>query len=172
MKKKDLLDLSIRIVGIILFVYSINSIKELLIYTALPIMGATGNQRPMIIGLLIFTILIQWVIAAILLFKSKTLTTVFLKNDIHETEVALPAYSARNIIKIGLIFIGTTLILLTLPEFIVGLVKYVTVVQQNSPNMRFDSTAVIISGLKIFLSVVLIYFADQISRFICQTKEY
>lgn len=171
MKKKDLLDLAIKIVGIILFVYSINSIKELLLYTSLPIMDSIGVQRTTIISILVFTVIVQWAAAFLLLLRSKTLTGVFLKSDIYEAETTLPTSPQRSHLKLGLIFIGVTVTLLTLPEFIVALVKYVTLVQENSPNMTFDSTAVIISGLKISLSVVLIYFADQISGFVYQKKE-
>lgn len=171
MKKTDLQNLALRIIGIILFLYSINSIKELLFYFALPTNSIAVDERVSFIGVLLFTIIIQWILAALLMFKSDSITNLLIKNrDDHTQEFSLP-YTQKDMLRSALVIIGITVIVIHLPDFIISTVKYIRLAQANDPSKSFDLTNVETSGLKIILAYAMIYFSSQISTYFYQTNK-
>ncbi|ERJ57877.1 hypothetical protein [Sphingobacterium paucimobilis] len=171
MKKTDLLNLAIRIIGIILFLYSINSIKELLFYFALPINSIAVDECVSFIGVLLFTIIIQWILAALLMFKSDSITNLLIKNRDDHTQEFSPPYTQKDMLRSALVIIGITVIVLHLPDFIINTVKYIRLVQANDPSKSFDLTNVETSALKIILAYAMIYFSSQISTYFYQTNK-
>jgi len=165
MKKIDLLDLAIRIIGIVLFVYSFNSVKELLLYVSLPIAGSDSIERTSLVVPLILTITLQWLIALLFAFKPHLIIGVLIKNNDTQTELLTLPSAPKDLLKLALIIAGITVILLNLPDLIVATVKYINLVQTNDPNKSFDLTNIATSGLKIILSLGLIYFSAPISLY-------
>lgn len=169
MKKIDLLGLAIRIIGIVLFVYSFNSVKELLLYVSLPIAGSDSIERTSLVVPLILTITLQWLIALLFAFKPHLISGVLIKNNDTQTELLTLPSAPKDLLKLALIIAGITVILLNLPDLIVATVKYIKLVQTNDPNKSFDLTNIATSGLKIILSLGLICFSNQISLYFCRS---
>ncbi|WP_133586146.1 hypothetical protein [Sphingobacterium yanglingense] len=118
---------------------------------------------------LLLTITLQWLIALLFAFKPHLISSILIKNKEHQTEkVSLP-FDSKELLKSALVIIGTTVILLSLPDLILATVKYINLVQTNDPNKSFDLTNIATSGLKIILSLGLIYFSAPISLYFCRS---
>ncbi|MDR2283819.1 MAG: hypothetical protein LBE37_11445 [Sphingobacterium sp.] len=166
MKKTNLLNLAIQIIGIVLFVYSLNSVKELLLYISLPITSSDNIEKTSLVVPLLLTITLQWLIALLFAFKPHLISNILIKNKEHQTEKVSLLLDSKELLKSALVIIGTTVILLSLPGLILATVKYINLVQTSDPNKSFDLTNIATNGLKILLASALVYFSNQITHYL------
>lgn len=167
MKKSELYLLAFKIIGLLLFIYSINSLKELLLYMVLPM----DNMNPSTITPVLFLgLAIQWAVASILVFKPTIILNRFQKNE-QETETTLSISNSPYLLyKIGISLICITLIIVNLPEFITSFVKHTWSVQNDLISNRYDLTLLSTLGLRLIIPLVVLIFSKPISLYLSKSN--
>ncbi|HBX63483.1 MULTISPECIES: hypothetical protein [Sphingobacterium] len=170
MKKTDLFDISIKILGIFLVLFSINSTKELLLYNAVSINGTNMNEQNSVLLILWSNLILQLLIAFVFLLKSEVFVHFFIKDD--PTDDKALACNKFEAYRFGFILIGITLVILSLPSFIVNLFKYIYLVQNDVLNRGFEFSNLVTQGIKLLLSIIIIFYATKISAYFSNSKVY
>jgi len=170
MKKKDLFDISIKIIGIFLVLFSINSSKELLLYNAVSNSSANMNEQNSVLLILLSNLILQLLIAFLFLLKSEVFVHFFINDD--PTNNKALACNKFEAYRCGLILVGITLVILSLPSFIVNLFKYIYLVQNDVRNREFEFINFVTQGIKLLLSTTIIFCATKISAYFSSSKVY
>lgn len=175
MKKIDLYEIAIKILGLYLIVIIINQLRDILIYLTVwfqqknnPEMIGDFNQTPsfvvMILGFATLTTL-----SAFLIFKTKTIAKLISKQSDFEEDIKLFA-DKKVIYETCLVLLGLIIVVLTLPDFIFKLINHMTFIQSNNPTKDYDTTFLITSGIKIGIGIIAIIYSAQLSCLLTKKK--
>lgn len=176
MKKIDLYEIAIKILGLYLIVIIINQLRDILIYFTVwfqqknnPEMFGDFDQTPslivMTLGFLTLTAL-----SAFLIFKTKSIAKLISRQSDFEEDLKL--FADRKIIyEICLVLLGLITVVLTLPDFIYKLRNHITLVQSNIPTKDFDTTFLITSGIKIGIGIIAIIYSKQLSDLLAKRNK-
>lgn len=175
MKKSDIYEIAIKILGLYLIVLILTQLRDIL-NSMVFMLEAQNNpeafgdmdQTPIFIGLLIpflFLIFFSW----LFIFRTKRITKLIgNKNDYKETAKLFA--ERETIYEIALILVGLVTIVLTLPEFIYRFTDYIQSVKSDFPTNDFDTNYLITSGLKIAVGLIAIIYSNQISTYLANKK--
>ena len=174
MKKSDIYELAIKILGLYLVVSVIEHLREVITYATIliqfhnkPEQFGDINQTPIFIVTL-FNFLLLTAFAWLLIFRTRKLTNIICtKEDYSETTNLFS--DKKNIIEIAMILVGLMTVIWTIPEFAVKLKNYVYMTQNDFTTTMNDKTILLIDGLKIAIGIIAISYAKSISSYI--TKE-
>ncbi|MBK9801296.1 MAG: hypothetical protein IPP56_16770 [Bacteroidetes bacterium] len=169
MKKSDIYEIAIKILGLYLFFISIGLLRETLTtYTVMLKSNQTpdsfGNfdQTPFFI-LTLANFVLQIIFASILTFKTKTLAKLICKpTDYNET--ASLFVDRKVIYEIALVIVGLLTIIWTLPDFAFKLKGHIQLVQSNLQTKNNDTNFIITSTIKLIVGLIAIIYARPISK--------
>lgn len=168
MKKKEIFDWALKIIGVLVFIYSIGSIKEFILFNLL---SETNNHNQDLLILILFVFLVlQWSIAALLTFRTRILTNLLFKKEYDTTETPITSLNSIQLFKLGFILVGLSILVFSLPNFIVDLFKYISSVQKELVNNKFELTNIFIVGLRLVFSVVLIINSTRLSHYFSKAE--
>jgi hypothetical protein len=175
MKKSDLYELAIKILGLYLVVLIIGQLRDILVYltillqskSAPHVLGDFDQTPAFLVSLLGFIVLT--IFSGLLIFKTKQITKLVCKPRDYEESISLFA-EKEAIYEIALVLVGLVTIVLTLPDFIFKLRNHITLVQANLPIKDNDTTFLITSGLKIIVGLLAILYASRVSRLMTKKK--
>lgn len=130
MKKSDIYELAIKILGLYLVVPVIEHLREVITYATIltqfqnnPEQFGDINQTPIFVVTL-FNFLLLTAFAWLLIFRTRKLTNIICtKEDYSETAGLFT--DKKNIIEIAMILVGLMTVIWTIPEFAVKLKNYV-----------------------------------------------
>jgi hypothetical protein len=169
MKKSDIYEIVIKIVGIYLFFTSIGLLRDLLSAIA-AIMQLIQNpdaygdfdQTPfLILSIAYFVVVILF--AALLTLKTKTIVKLVCKPSDYEETSSL--FADRKVIyEIALVIMGLLLILWTLPDFAFRMRNYMTLVRSHIQPENYDTNFIGASAIKIVIGLIAVVYAKSISK--------
>jgi hypothetical protein len=168
MKKSDIYEVAIKILGIYLFFASISllftiSFQFMLFFRANEYSNPnlTYNQIPLILlNLAHFGFLL--LIAFWLTFRTNSIVTKVCKAKDYEQTTAV-FFEKRAMLEIALLVTGLILVAWTLPDFIVKVVDYIKLKQNNVDNNNSDAKYIYTDAIKILMGFVTVIYAHAIS---------
>lgn len=176
MKKSDIYEIAIKILGLYLFFTSIELFRYVLttfyaIVEARQYPDSFGdiNQTPFLI-LSITNFVGVIVFASLLTFKTATIVKFVCKpTDYNETS---SLFADRKVIyEISLVIMGLLLIVWTLPDFAFRLRNYIQFIQSSIPTNYNDTTFIFSSCIKIVIGLVAIIYAQTISTVLAKDNK-
>ena len=175
MKKSDLYELAIKILGLYLVIIIIGQLREILIYLTIFLQSRSNphafgdfDQTPVFLVYLLGFIVLT-IFSGLLIFKTRQITKLVCKPRDYEESANLFA-EKEAIYEIALVLVGLVTLVLTLPDFIFKLNNHISLVKANLPTKDNDTAFLITSGLKIIVGLIAIIYASQVSRFLTKKK--
>jgi len=175
MKKSDIYEISIKILGLYLFFTSIELVREVLTSFAVmtqakldPVAFGNFDQSPFFI-LSIANFVFVILIATFMTFKTETIVKLVCKpTDFVETSTLF--VDRKVIYEMALAIMGLLLIVWTLPDFVFRLKNYFQLIQSNIPNKVYDTNFIITSTIKIVVGLGVVIYAKSISTILAKNK--
>jgi len=176
MRKSDIYEFAIKILGLYLVVSVIEHFREVITYATVliqthdkPEQFGGFDQTPIFIVTL-FNFLLLTMFTWLLIFKTRKLTSLICaKEDYSETT---KLFTDKNtIIEIAILLVGLMTIIFTIPEFAVKLKNYVYMAQNSFTATMNDKTFLFIAGLKIVVGIIAISYAKKISVYVSKEKK-
>ncbi|GCD78994.1 hypothetical protein [Schleiferia thermophila] len=176
MKKSDIYEISIKILGLYLFFTSIGLLRDVLTTFAVmtqakqnPDAFGDFDQTPFfILSIANFTFVILF--AGFMTFKTKTITKLVCKPTDYEETSSL--FADRKVIyELALVIMGLLIILWTLPDFAFKVKNHIQLVQSNMPTKDYDTNFIITSAIKIVVGLISIIYAKSISTILIKVDK-
>lgn len=176
MKKSDIYEIAIKILGLYLFFTSIGLLHDVLTTFAVmtqakqnPDAFGDFEQTPFFI-LSIANFVFAILIGAFLTLNTKTIVRFVCKPTDYEETSSL--FTDRKVIyEIALVIMGLLLIVWTLPDLAFKLKNHIQLVQSNLPTIDYDTNFIITSAIKIVFGLIAIVFAKSISTILINDKK-
>lgn len=171
MKKSDIYEIAIKILGLYLFFTCTALLREVLTYilsmvnnSLQPNTNGGFNETPFFILALVNLVFVVW-FASFLTFRTKTIVRlVCISEDYEETSTL---FADRKVIyEIALVLMGLLLIIWTLPDFVFQLKNYYSMVQFNVDNKNYIKSFILTSAIKIIVGLIAIIYAKAIAKII------
>jgi hypothetical protein len=176
MKKSDLYELAIKILGLYLVVLIIGHLREIFVYLMILLQSRSNpdtfggfNQAPVLSGYILDFIVLT-TFSGLLIFKSRQITRLVCKPSDYEESVRLFA-EKETIYEIALVLVGFVTIVLSLPEFIFKLKNHINMVQADLPIQNNDTAFLVTLGLKIIVGLIAVIYASKIASFLAKKKD-
>lgn len=175
MKKSDIFEVAIKILGLYLFVLVIGSLRDILIYLVVAGAQKPGsfgdfNQTPfLLISAGYFLALFSF--AFLLTFKTKTVVKKISLSSDYEESAQLFA-DKRVIYQIALVLTGLLVIIWTFPDFAFRLVGYFQLLHSGAPVRHNDSDFLITSAIKVIIALFAILKSNYLSSLLASNKKY
>jgi hypothetical protein len=176
MKKSDIYEIAIKILGLYLLFTSISLLREVLTTFAVmtqakqnPEAFGDFDQTPfLILNIANFAFVI--LITAFITLKTKTIVKFVCKQTDYEETSSL--FADRKVIyEIALVIMGLLLIVWTLPDFAFNLKNSIQLVQSNMPTKEYDTYFIITSATKIVVGLIAIIYAKSISTILIKDNK-
>lgn len=173
MKKSDLYEIAIKILGLYLVIIVINQLREVLMYAtmlrqpmnALNSSGFQGQSTLFIVVLFNFILLLAF--AGLLIFRTQKVTSFICKKQDFEEEVTLFA-EKKTIYELALTIVGLITIVMTLPELAIQFKIYFQFFKSSVTSGTSGGDAIAISLLKMAIGVLAVLYAKTISSFLAK----
>ncbi|WP_157805340.1 hypothetical protein [Confluentibacter citreus] len=176
MKKIDLYEIAIKILGLYLIVIILSQLRDLIVYFTVwtqqkdnPELFGNFDQSPTLIatglGFVALTIL-----SSILIFKTKQIAKLICRKNDFEDDITLFA-ERKTIYEISLVLLGLVTIVLTLPDFIYKLKNHINFVQANLPTTDYDKAFLMTSGIKIGIGLIAIIYSTEFSNILTKRRK-
>ncbi|HEY6915780.1 MAG TPA: hypothetical protein VI413_13975 [Paludibacter sp.] len=176
MRKSDIYEVTIKILGLYLVVTVIEHLREVITYATVliqyndkPEQFGGFDQIPVLIVTL-FNFLLLTTFTWLLIFKTRKLTSLICTKDDYSESTKLFA-DKRTIVEIAIILVGLMTIIWTIPEFAIKLKNYVYMAQNSFTATMNDKTFLFIGGLKIVVGIIAISYAKSISSSVLKEKK-
>jgi hypothetical protein len=169
MKKADIYEIAIKLMGIYLIthiIYSLRDIFEILFYSA------TANTRQFGGTVLLsgfFSLVLFSLVSFLLIFKTNAVVALITNESEREDEIKLFA-SKKTIYEIALVLIGGLTFIWSLPDVCYGIYSYFHWVNQGltpSPNQLQSLT---IEVVKVLFGILIVISADLLSSIFSKEK--
>lgn len=174
MKKADIFEVAVKILGLYLFILVIGSLRDILTYLA--VVGAKNpdsfgdfNQTLFLI-ISVFYFLLIFVFAFLLTFKTKTVVKKISSSSDYEESPQLFA-DKKVIYQIALVLTGLLLIIWTFPDFAFRLVGYFQLLHNGGPVRPYDKDFLITSAIKVIVALFVIFKSNYLSSLLAGTKK-
>ena len=174
MKKSDIYEIAIKILGLYLFFTSIGLLLDIL--TTFAVITQT-KPRPFggfdpapffILSTANFAFVILF--AAFLTLKTKTIVKFVCRPTDYEETSSL--FADRKVIyELSLVIMGLLLILWKLTDFVFKLKTHIQLIQSNMPTKDYDTNFIITSVIKIVIGLIAIIYAKSISTFLVKDNK-
>lgn len=176
MKKSDIYEIAVKILGIYIVVLILSQLRDILnsfgfIFQAKNNPDNFGHidQLPIFIGVLIpflLLILFSW----FLIFRTKFITRLITKDIDFEENIKLFA-EKKTIYEIAFVLVGFLTIVLSLPDFLYKLISHIQLVQSDLPTVHFETNYLIVSGLKVAVGVIAIKYSSELAGYFSKQKQ-
>jgi|GEM_PF-856110 len=169
MKKSDIYEIAIRILGLYLFIDVIGSVRDLLtVFAAMVEDPQFSHGTFLVSGISTFVLLLAF--SLLLIFKNKAIAKLICKSSDFEENVKLFA-TPKAVYEIAIILSGLLLIIRTLPDFAVKLRNYTQVEQMQGWHTKMDKNFLLISGIKLVVGLFAIVSAKPMAAYFGRNKK-
>ena len=176
MRKSDIYEIAIKILGIYLFITIIESLRSSVSFLYIlnfaeysPEQIAQYHIGPEIITFIAHLFIVT-TLAILFTFKTKFITKIVCIPTDYEDKASLLT-DKKSIYEIAFVFVGLMTIIWALPSFLTKLQHHIRLVQLNAPTNDFDRNYLVIAGLEILLGIIVIYFRKSISSYLSRTPQ-
>jgi hypothetical protein len=167
MKKSDVYEIAIKLLGIYLFINHLSaiftSIFQLIQTISFTAMGNGGQSPVLVIVYVLFEILII-LFSLLLIFKTKYVAGKISSPDDYEENATLFA-ERKAIYEIALIIIGGITIIWALPDFVDRLYWFMYFKRNQFAVRSLDEEIIVTTSIKLFLGVVSVVYAKPIAAY-------
>ena len=174
MKKSDIFEVAVKILGLYLFVLVIGSLRDISMYLA--VVGAQKpgsfgdfNQTPFLL-ISVFYFLVLFAFAFLLTFKTKTVVKKISTSSDYEESAQLFA-DKRVIYQIALVLTGLLLIIWTFPDFAFRLVGYFQLLHSGAPVRQYDNNFFMTSSIKVIVGLFVIFKSSYLSSLLAGIRK-
>ena len=172
MKARNVYDLLFKAIGIFIFIYSLESLKNLFIYLFIPYSFEKpfqlDNYSDLLLNLLYF--LIVFTISYFFVFKTDRILNKLPQNTLRNEENIDFSGNIQNSFRVILISLGIYLMVTEFPIFISGIIRQVMVVQNNADDFGFDRYYLWIALIRLVFAFFLIFGSRAISSYFFKEK--
>ncbi|MCL7989059.1 hypothetical protein M8998_14010 [Sphingobacterium sp. lm-10] len=168
MKKSDIYEIAIKVLGLYLLFTCIDLLTAALATSALlihakqnPEMFESFGQTPFLI-LSIANLVFVVLFALFLTLKTKTIVKFVCKPSDYE-ERSMLSVDRELIYEIALVLMGLILVVWTLPDFAIKLKEHITLVQSDVPTNEYDTNFVITAAIKIALGITAVIYSKSLA---------
>jgi hypothetical protein len=175
-RKSDIFEVAIKILGLYFLVTVIGTLRDILTYVAFDIQAKQDSDPSQqftlvpffVASFVIFILMISF--AFLLIFKTKAVVKrVCSPSDFEETA---QLFTEKKVVyEMALIITGLLLIVWTLPEFAFRLMDYILLIRGGAHAKSYDTNFLIIAALKILVGFFSIAKAKSLSLFFAKEKE-
>lgn len=175
MKKSDIVEIAVKILGLYLFIMVFQSIVELssaiLMITTFSYDSKDAESwKNILILLSVFKLVLLTSFAILLTFGSATVTKKICRKEDFNSDASLIA-DKKTMIEIALIIIGGLLFTNELPAFTQALYTQISLVQQHIPAPETNESFLYVSFAKIVLGLILIFYSKLFSLWLSKGKK-
>ncbi len=172
MKKIDLYEIAIKILGIYLISELIYQLREIGFYITLITQKNSSeidDDRQIltttIIGFLVLTYFVR-----LLIFKSNKIAK-FITNKSEQEEDFKITTNRKTIFEISLVIVGLLSIVIGLPSFLLKLKNYIIYTKRFGSDHYQDDTFLTLEALKIGIGLIAIIFSENISTLLTKDNK-
>jgi len=170
MKKSDIYEIAIKILGVYLVIILLWQLRDILSAVLLIFQSRSNpkifegyDQTPVLL-VTISAFLVVAIITWLLIFKTKAIAKLICKPTDYEDSVTLFAEKI-TIYEIALTIIGLLLVVETFPDFAYKLKKYVQLFKTDYPQKEYDTMFFVTSFLKLLIGIIAIIYSTQLASF-------
>lgn len=174
MKKSDLYEISIKILGIYLFFTSISFLREIvMVFSWILSQEYSEADNAFYTELLVFSLadfVLVILFASLLTFKTKAIVKFVCKQSDYEETSTL--FADRKVIyEMALVIMGLILIAWTIPDFVFRLKNYLQADTSMMPNKPNENSFIIIAVIKVVVGILSIVYAKSIATTLVQENK-
>lgn len=170
MKKSDIYEITVKMLGLYLFFTSIGFLHDMLTtYTMMlqarqnPEVFGSFNQVP-ILALSTLNFILVALFATLLTFKTKNVVKLICKPSDYEEHTTL--FTEQKVVyQMALVIMGLILFTWTLPDFALQLKQHFQVTDGYAPASARDANFMLTSTVKLLLALLAIFYARTLSSF-------
>lgn len=166
MKKSDIYEIAIKILGI----YFLVTIIQLMVGSIASVFAMILQNSPTSdillyggVGLFVFIIMI--LIDLFFIFKTNVILRMICKSADFEQDVPFTV-SRKSVYEIALVLMGMIIIVWALPDFVYKIWNYVQSLQISAENKSF----IIASGIEIVVGLIAVVYSTAIANFLAKEK--
>lgn len=169
MKKSDIYEIAIKILGLYLVVVVIEHLREVLMYAAILLQPNNdpnsfgGVDQTLLFVTILFSFLILTVFVGLLILKTKTISKIISRKEDFEEKATLFA-DKKTIYEISLILVGLVTVVLTIPDLALQLRNY------SKSADHYNTNFLLTGGLKIIVGILAIIYSGSLSSFFAKDK--
>lgn len=166
MKKSDIYEIAIKILGIYFLVTIIQLMVGSLAYLSAMIFNKSFSSNEMLFGgVSFFVFIIMILLDLCFIFKTDKIVRLICKSSDFEQDVQF-AVSRKTVYEIALVLMGMIIIVWALPDFIYKMWNYVQSLQLSTQ----DKGSLVTSGIKIIIGLVAVVYSTAIANFLVKEK--
>lgn len=176
MKKADLYEIAVKILGLYLIVILLNQIRELALYLTFFFQSqnqieqsSQNGQMSMFLVALLGTFILA-IFVFLLIFRTKQVTRVISRPEDYTEDIKLFA-EKKTIYEISLVIIGLLTLVLTVPDFIFRLKGYIQLVQNGFPKPKNETAFLIIDGIKVVIGALALIYAKSLASKLAKERK-
>lgn len=173
MKKSDIYEISIKILGIYLFFSSIVMLRDLIYLMAMWFQSKSDFGDDVLVEMLVFGLLnfvLVIVFASFITFKTKRIVKFVCQKTDFEESAALFAHK-KVIYEMALVIMGLLLIAWTIPDFVFRMMNYFAQDSQVQERKLFQTDFVIVAIIKLVVGMISITGANYISALLVKDRK-
>lgn len=177
MKKIDLYEIAIKLLGLYLIVIILTELRDLILYSTAWIQQMNRPQSvedfdhtPFII-ISGFCCLLLIALSGFFIFRTKQIAERICNKTEYVENVKIFT-GRKTIYEICLVLIGLITIVLALPDFMAILINRIVLIQSEIPTGSYDTTIIIALGLKIGIGVISILYASALSNLLTRKNKF
>ena len=168
MKKSDIYEVAVKILGLYLIIVVIRQLRDVLAYAS--IVGDTktlgaggmGPDPKSLFWITILGFLLAAAVAFILLFRTKRVTRAICDDRDYQETAKLFA-DRKTVYEIALVLAGLITLIQTVPDFTVRLRNYVQLVQSKMLVPPYDTHYLTTAAIEVVLGLVAVFCCRPIS---------
>jgi hypothetical protein len=166
MKKSDIYEIAIKILGIYFLVTIIQLMVGSFAYlSAMIFQKNLASEEMMFAGVSFFVFIIMILLDLCFIFKTHVIVKLICKSADFEQDVPFTV-SRKSVYEIALVLMGMIIIVWAIPDFIYKLWNYVQRLQMSIDN----KSSLIASGIRIVVGLVAVVYSTAIANFLAKEK--
>ncbi|WP_321423782.1 hypothetical protein [uncultured Bacteroides sp.] len=166
MKKSDIYEIAIKILGIYFLVTIIQLLVGSLAYLSAMFFNKNLTSDEMLFaGVSFFVFIIMILLDLCFIFKTDMIAKIICKSSDFEQDVQFTV-SKKSVYEIALVLMGMIIIVWALPDFIYKVWNYVQSLQMSTENKG----SLVTSGIKIIIGLVAVLYSTAIANFLVKEK--
>lgn len=165
MKKSDIYEIAIKILGIYFLVTIIQLLVGSLAYLSAMIFNKSFSSNEMLFGgVSFFVFIIMILLDLCFIFKTHVIIKMICKSSDFEQDVQFTV-SKKSVYEIALVLMGMITIVWAFPDFIYKMWNYVQTLQMSQ-----NKSSLVTSGIKIIVGLAAVLYSTAIANFLVKEK--
>ncbi len=166
MKKSDIYEIAIKILGIYFLVTIIQLMVGSFAYlSAMIFQKNLASEEMMYAGVSFFVFIVMILLDLCFIFKTDMIVRLICKSSDFEQDVPF-AVSRKSVYEIALVLMGLIIIVWAFPDFIYKIWNYVQTLQMSTQN----NSSLISAGIRIVVGLIAVVYSTFIANYLAKEK--